>query len=413
VKRLFFPSLIVLFVAAMLPMPAVQAQSDSDLIVLNDSTPGIDVVINPSPDTTGVIAIEVENASVTVVDAVGNLVFQTVDPNIEGIELRFAPNAGTHTLTLERLPGAVQAYARIAALAEMTVGSNTPELVSGPALAMDQEADFPLNASTPSAAVDFSVSDASYATVTASFPGTPVTAQLVSVTENRTLATLSGSLIDGIRFKVASGDYELVLLNNNTTQETVANVSVLPAPNTDFTTLVAEAEAANTTTMTDTATSAADTTVSSSVASGCSVTVAASSVNLRSGPGTGYSVLGYAFRGENLTVGGTNPASGWLLVGTDAGSGWMAGELGILNGSCNSLAVYDIPYLEAAAPVVTIQQSQVPVYSDAGGGDDYYENDDAYEGEYESASDDSHEGENEHSSSNQENEHESEHEDDD
>lgn len=373
-----------LFISALLVPALVSAQDPNDLIVLNDSTPAIDVVINPSPDTTGVVALEVDNASVIITDAVGNIVFETTDPDIEALEFHFAPNAGQHTLTVERLPGAPQAYSRIVSLAEMSASDVSPTLVEGNTLAQTQEADYPLNVGSPSSTVDFTITEEQqYGTITASFPGAPVTAQLVEVEENRTLATLYGSLIDGVRFTVDDGNYQLALLNNNPEQQTVATVSYLPASETDFETMVTQAEDAQTTTMTDTNTSNSAI-PQTNPTSDCTLAVTASSVNLRSGPGTGYSVLEYAFRGDILPVGGENPGTGWVLVGTETGSGWMATASGMLSGTCDSLTAYDIPYREAPAPSVIIQQESVPVYHD--------DDDDEYE-EYEDHDDDEHEGE--------------------
>lgn len=366
-KRFTLITAVLIILSASLPLTLAQAQTGGDLIVLNDSTPGIDVVINPSPNTTGVIALEIENVSVTMTDAVGNVVFETNDPDLAGIEFSFAPNAGQHTLIVERLPGASQGYARITPLAEMSAPVNRLELVDTAALALAQEADYPLNAASPSSVVGFAVDNTTPATITARFPGAPVTAQLVNTPDNRVVATLTGSLIDGIRFQVTEGMYELVLLNNNPAQNTVANVSFVPAEESDFDAMVAQAEAANTTTLTTTAAGSS----AAVAAPTCTLAISASSVNLRSGPGTGYSVLDYAFRGDVLPVGGISTQSNWLLVGHNDSSGWIAGDLGTLAGSCADLTAYDIPYSEAAAPVVTIQQPQVPVFQDDDYGDDY------------------------------------------
>lgn len=378
--------ILITLILMVLPISA-DAQSPNDLIVLNDTTPAIDVVINTSPDTTGVVALEVNNASVTITDVVGNIVFETSASDIKAIEFRFAPNAGTHTLTVQRLPGATQAYARIVSLSELSVSETVPDLVTGNTLAVAQETDYPLNANVPSSIVDFEVSeDDNLAMITASFPGAPVTVQLVEVEENRALATLYGSLIDGVRFTVDKGTYELVLLNNNPDRQTVANVSLLPATESDFDTLVAQAEGGTTTTMADINSSL---TPPSNTANGsnCAVTVDQSSVNLRSGPGTGYSVLEYAFRGDVMPVGGVNPESGWLLVGTATGSAWVTNNAGSLSGSCANLTAFNIPYREAVAPAVTIQQSQVSVYHD----DDGDEHENQYEDDHD---DDEHEQEN-------------------
>ncbi len=101
------------------------------------------------------------------------------------------------------------------------------------------------------------------------------------------------------------------------------------------------------------------------------------SINLRSGPGTGYSITGYGFRGDQLQVGGTNTDGSWLLVGTQDSSAWMSGSTGTLNGSCSNLAVYDIPYRDAPAPQVSI----VTPNSGFGGGE--HEGGEHEDGEFE------------------------------
>ena len=72
-----------------------------------------------------------------------------------------------------------------------------------------------------------------------------------------------------------------------------------------------------------------------------------SSVNLRSGPGTGYSVLGYGYLNENYVVGGRNPENNWIVVGTDSGSAWMALTGVNLQGACDALTVFNIPLRDA------------------------------------------------------------------
>ena len=62
----------------------------------------------------------------------------------------------------------------------------------------------------------------------------------------------------------------------------------------------------------------------------------------------------------------------WLLVGTESGSAWMAKNYLDLEGACDGLTVYDIPYRNAPKPetIVVIpepqivyQEVQVPVSS--------------------------------------------------
>jgi SH3-like domain-containing protein len=118
----------------------------------------------------------------------------------------------------------------------------------------------------------------------------------------------------------------------------------------------------------------------------CAITIDLASVNLRSGPGTGYSVLNYGFRNDQYPVGGTNSDGSWVVIGTpDGASAWMSGSVGSLSGECQNLTVYDIPYRNAPAPQVVVQQSQPSVVvvsapstsgtTTTGGGSPSYEDD--------------------------------------
>jgi len=352
--------LISMLLAALLVPAAVFAQTPNDVIVLDDATPALDVVINPNPDTTGVIALEINSATVTLTNAAGNIVFESVDPSIQALELRLAPNAGSHTLSIQRAANASQGSTRIISLSQMTAGSVVPTLVNSTTLAPAQEADYPLNSNSPSAIVDFNIPTADgYGALTASFPGAPVTVQLVNTTNNLPLATLYGGAVDGVRFALEDGQYQLVMLNNNTAQATVANVSLLPTTGNSLGAPVAQA---------DTTVNIAAVAPSANTDTPCTLTIAQSSVELRSGPGNGYSILEYAFRGSEMPVGGSNTQSDWVLVGTDTGSGWLSSSQGTMNGDCGSLTAYDIAYQEASAPAV--------VY-----GGEEYEDDDEYEEE--------------------------------
>ena len=69
--------------------------------------------------------------------------------------------------------------------------------------------------------------------------------------------------------------------------------------------------------------------------------------NMRSGPGTSYSILGTGFSGLNVPVGGTNADQSWLLVGTPNGaSAWVARDLVEMNGDCTNLTVFNVPSLD-------------------------------------------------------------------
>ena len=126
-------------------------QNPSDAIPLNDATPGVDVVITPAPNTTGVVSVEMVQASVTVIDSLGNTTFQMADARVHKLELRLAPGTGSYTLSAERLPGAAEAYVRITSQADLTDLGQTV-LIDNPQqpLGIQQALDLPLTSAAPS-----------------------------------------------------------------------------------------------------------------------------------------------------------------------------------------------------------------------------------------------------------------------
>jgi uncharacterized protein YraI len=87
----------------------------------------------------------------------------------------------------------------------------------------------------------------------------------------------------------------------------------------------------------------------------CTASVIVSSVNLRSGPGTGYSIIGYGYRDEAFPVGGTNPEHNWVVIATDSGSAWVSDGVARLNGACDGLTVFNVPFRDAQpAPVIVV-----------------------------------------------------------
>ena len=100
-KRFLIPLLFLLLLGA---LPAL-AQDNTNLITLNDATPAIDVVITLPPDTTGTVSLTIAQAAITLTDSANVVVFHAADARLHAVELNIAPNSGSHTLTVERLPG--------------------------------------------------------------------------------------------------------------------------------------------------------------------------------------------------------------------------------------------------------------------------------------------------------------------
>jgi uncharacterized protein YgiM (DUF1202 family) len=65
--------------------------------------------------------------------------------------------------------------------------------------------------------------------------------------------------------------------------------------------------------------------------------VTQAAVNLRSGPGTSYAVLGSLSPGLSFTVQAANPARDWLFVETGGKHGWVAASLVTVSGDVASL----------------------------------------------------------------------------
>lgn len=365
--------LAVLAVASGVKVQYAAAQGDTNVITLNSTTPGIDVVITMPPDTTGAVALELSGASVTVTDNAGNVVFLMNDARVHALELHFAPNAAPHTLSVERLVGITEGYVKVTSQNDLTMDSGLV-LIDGEMVAPGQELDTFLDSTNPNSVVSVSLpADSNASTVTASFPGAPVTAQLVDG-EGVAVVTVYAGSIDGIRLSLDGGDYQLTMLNTNPNQHTMAAVTVVPANPSSLP--IAVATTATTDTTTTVAQNSPDQTSGQSVSAveACTFTIDVSSANLRSGPGTGYSILDYGFRNEVYQVGGTNTEQNWLLIGLPNGSAWLDRSLGTLSGSCDSLTVFNIPLrMTSSVPQIALQ----PAPSGSG----YYDDDEHEEHE--------------------------------
>lgn len=183
---------------------------------------------------------------------------------------------------------------------------------------------------------------------------------------------------------VDGGNYTFTILGNNLNSDVVAGVAVVPQEEVteEIAPIVVENTDDNSGDMGIVGTSAPANDTAQTAAA-CNAIIAASSVNLRSGPGTGYTVLGYGYRGETYPIGGQNPQGNWFVVGTDTGSAWVAGSVIVRSGECDGLTVYNIPYREAeAAPVIIVTpDAATTVVQPAPPAGTFY-NDDAYENEH-------------------------------
>ncbi len=332
-KRLLISLLIFTLLTIALPMLA----QDSGIITLNDATPAVDVVVTLSPDTTGTISLNMDSVIVTLKDSTNTTVFRAADARLHALELNIAPNTGTHTLTVERLPGFSEAYVSINSLAELSIPGSAA-LVQTDFLTFNQEVSLPLDAANPGDNIAVNIPGNTTGMISATFPGANATTQLIDSQGIIVVESYNGH-VDGINAVLDSGEYDFTVLANNLADRVVIGVRAVPASESAYIPL--ELPASNT--------------VVSGSGIDCTASVMVSSANLRSGPGTGYSVIDYGYRDEIFSVGGINPQNNWVVIGTDSGSAWLSDSVSQLNGDCDSLTVFDIPLRDAQpAPVIII-----------------------------------------------------------
>ena len=387
------------------------ASAVEDVITLDDVTPSIDAVISLPTGATGSVHVEMAGAALTLLDSQNEPVLQVSDERVHSVQFNLIPNSGDHTLHLERLDSVDIAAVSITSLSEFLLQPASQEIYSN-AISVDQSSDIVLNSGTPNAVIDISIPNDQLGLFASTTPNISTMNQLVDDTGTVVATTMNGH-VDGISILIDGGNYQYTMVGTNLTDTVNGNVRVSPYDYMENPILFAEqreplavAPAVNS--------SLASNAQAASTA-GCNASVFVSSVNLRSGPGTGYSVIDYGFQNEVFPVGGTNPQTNWIVVGLDSGnSAWMTRSAANLDGNCTDLAVFNIPYREAQlAEVVVVQaEPQQPIiigqsaYAGEYEDDDYYEEYEDDDHDYEEYEDDDHHEEYE------EHEHE-EHEDDD
>lgn len=334
-KRLLF---VLVALLAAVAAPAM-AQDGANIITLNDATPAVDVVITLPPDSTGTVSLNMAMVAVTLKDSSNAVVFLAADPRLHALELNIAPNSGTHTLTIERLPGTAEAYVTVVSLPSMTM-SGQAMLVDSTALGLNQQLALTIDPSSPGGSATVAIPSDTVGLITATFPGTSSTTQVID-SSGMVVAQSANGHVDGMNLVLDAGSYQFTLLSSALTSRAVVGLRAVRAEEGGFTVLKAPESPAV-------------------VANPCNATITVSSSNLRSGPGTGYSVLGYGYRDETFAVGGINPSDSWVVIGTDDGSAWIARSNIKTEGTCDNLTVFNIPTRNAQPAPIVITTSASP-----------------------------------------------------
>ncbi len=91
-----------------------------------------------------------------------------------------------------------------------------------------------------------------------------------------------------------------------------------------------------------------------------SLTVTTASVNLRSGPGTGYALQGQLTQGQTATVVGKSADGTWWQIEAAGTTAWVFGELVQANATAARVPVVKAPVLPTASPTVEGAATEVP-----------------------------------------------------
>ncbi len=373
-KRLSLIAAVLLVLSLAVALPTL-AQDAANLITLNDASPAIDVVVTLPADTTGTIALEFSGAAVRLTDSTGAVVFSAADARLHALELNIAPNSGSHTLTIERLPGIVEAVVRVLSLPELTP-YGSPEFVSVLAIDPNQETSLPLTADHPGDTVIVTIPGETAGVITATFPGAGATTQLIDAA-GVIVVESSGGHVDGLNMLVDAGAYQFTIVGNGIAEGTIAGVRLVSADEVGVVALTAPLNA------------------EAPLVSTCTATVTVSSINMRSGPGTGYTVLNYGYRNQTFVVGGHNPENNWLLVALEDGStAWVSRTTAQMSGDCSGLTTFNIPFRDAQpAPLIFVTPApgeSAPIVSGGSSGEheDEHDEEDEHEDEHEEGDDD-------------------------
>jgi hypothetical protein len=317
-------------VTLLLGLTALPAAQNNDLITLSDSQPSVTAEIALPKNTTGALVLDLSQASVTLTDSQGKVVFQEADARVRGVELSIAPNTDQHTLTVQKLPGAPAASVRIRSLAWLTDTRVNQQTVSD-RVGLDQARTLPVT--TQPAGVTTRISLPS---------GTPGVVNLVytGISGSLQVQDSAGSLvaradrdIDGINLVLDPGEYSLTLQAAQIQTGATATLQVAGAAAKGFALLnpPAAPEPVNQQQQPPPAQQTAD----------CLATVVPQMARMRVGPGTDYQPIGIAGQGQSFLVTGVNPDASWLQVSTNLGDAWVSRDLMQVSGGCNNVPVYN------------------------------------------------------------------------
>ena len=86
-------------------------------------------------------------------------------------------------------------------------------------------------------------------------------------------------------------------------------------------------------------------------------------VNIRTGPGTNYDIIGVLYAGSYLNVIGQNSSGTWYVIDYQGRRAWISGSVTTLEGPCAGLQVYTAPPTPTPRPPTAVPTSAAPQIS--------------------------------------------------
>ena len=327
--------------------PANAQNSENSVIILDDSSPGANVIVTLDNNAPGAVNIEMANAQVVLTDAINTNVLTINDKRVKAFSFQLRQGAPTHILHFTRIAGAktaqiyLQALATLPAIAEVLPNINTvnDSLPSS-------------NLSTvhlaPATSIPVTINDLTNM-LNIQLADQPAMVQMVDANGTMILTkTAADNTLSALTITLSPGPYVLNVANSDTAAQSDLHVALSTAPTSQLMLLVP---------------------TETPIPAPCTAQVTSPSANIRSGPGTGYSILSVGYKNDIETVGGVNTQGDWLLVQTKTATGWISTQVTTTVGECSHLTAFNIPTMNAAlaTPVVPLPSVGIAPPSIGGG----------------------------------------------
>ncbi len=216
---------LILGLVVSLFLPQISLAGDDGVITLNDDTPGLTILVNSPPHTTGVVYLEIRGASVEVTDGAGATIFQLADERVYAVELRFAPTDQQHTITVERLADFPTAYVTVHPHSRLRDFGAADPITGNNILMLQQATTLELTDDVPGTHFALVSPANTVVALSVEFARKQLTSQVID-NSGVAMATVYDGGIDGFSLVMLGGDYSLSLLKSAWGETIAASVKL-------------------------------------------------------------------------------------------------------------------------------------------------------------------------------------------